>query len=172
VDGSTTIKIPILETFFFNIYLNVSEDEKMKHIVYLVQKIISIAMRNMRGSDILDGNADYIQRMINDLKAQTKKEDDYEGMLQTLTEELERAKVLDEFMSLIDTPNTAKVNRDLIPSVKLLTDSQSASAGASQPPSAAAGGGGSRPPPQINNLDRKSRRKRKSNRRKTRRSKT
>ena len=172
VDGSTTIKIPILETFFFNIYLNVSEDEKMKHIVYLVQKIISIAMRNMKGSDILDGNADYIQRMINDLKAQTKKEDDYEGMLHTLTEELERAKVLDEFMSLIDTPNTAKVNRDLIPSVKLLTDSQSASAGGSQPPSAAAGGGGSRPPPQINNLDRKSRRKRKSNRRKTRRSKT
>ena len=176
VDGSTTIKIPKLDTFFFNIYLNVSDDEKMRHIVYLVQKIISMAMRNMRVSDILDGNAHYIERMIQDLKGQKKKEADYEGMLQTLHKELESAKAVDKFMSLVDTPNTAQVNNDLIPSVKLLTDSQAASAGGSQPPSSAEGGGGSRAPPTIANLDRKSRktrgRNRKSNRRKTRRSKT
>jgi len=170
--GDTQKSAPILKALFTYVYKDVDSKQKMDKLKYLLDKTHKIADSNTAVSDLLAHHYDLVRTALEEARLQKEHGVKIqEGLLDELEEKLKKAAQIDQFMSLVDTPNTAPYNVELVPTPKFLKAEDSGAAAAASP----AAGGGSKVPPQINNLDRKNRRTRKSNRRnkrKTRRSKT
>lgn len=171
VSGDKEVSAPILQTLFINIYQDIHNDIKIKNLKFLLPKIEIIAHHNMGMSDILDRHTEFVRSLLQEEKAKLDLGEPIEpGIVKALQDQFNHAIKIDDYMTLIDTPNTAPIDIAFLPRPefwKLDSTALSTPVG----PGAGAGGGASKPPPQVNNLNRKTRSKRKrKSKRKTRRS--
>ena len=162
VSGDKQMSAPVLQTLFINIYQDMENDMKIKNLKFLLSKIELIAHHNMGMSDILDRHTEFVRSLLQEEKAKLELGERIEpGIIQALQDQFNHAIKIDDYMTLIDTPNTAPIDIAFLPRPKFWKlDSVPTPLGPGAG-AGAGGGGGSKPPPQVNNLDRKTRRKRK-----------